>query len=412
MVDKTIKILYNIFINILYGGDILGKLHDELADIIGEYVLTNIRNDNEEFKQIFSNNMSRVGDWDWPRPDYVLKDYDCGATYANEFKPPKQSKREYLTGLGQAMSYLQKHTYAGLMVPKRADDNFPISRFILDVLSSEEFKELPISLIEYDESIIESNPGKSIKLLKPIAKIRENVPTTTATANSTFWCFWRDASYYEVFELLKLSDKYNDENGDIYTNYIYEEFYEALVTGCTKQWNGEPRRKKRSDASKKSEKQNYKIPLFHLDLWNQADGKLTKKGFRLLMVGKLYGVDSKLFKDYLTYLILVDGKHLQLIHEIRKYQKEYEGLIPLSSKTFLLNVDNYLESKGLIGDRKPTAVTTNAKATYLRDEPKVWNHLGLLEKKSETQYFFPAEGYKFKWDKITEILTGDYENLI
>ncbi|MDB8556552.1 hypothetical protein PNU17_12315 [Turicibacter sanguinis] len=387
------------------------KTHDELATIVGTQLLSNIRDEKEEWKQIFSTNIFRVGDWDWPRPDYVLSDDENGVTYANEFKPPKQTKREYLTGLGQCMAYLQKHDYAGLMLPKYSDDGFKISEYVFKLLSSEEFCHLPISLIEYDENSIEIDPSSSVKILKSINEVRGSNPInkSVSTVVKTFWCFWRDASHYEIYDLLKLADKYNDEEGDIYSNFVYPEFYHMLVSGNTKQWDGTGRKKKKSEKSRKSEKQNYKIPLFHLGLWSQSEGRLTAKGYRLLTIGKLYGANSKQFKDYLTYLLLIDGKHLQLIHEFVKFQNESIA-IESKSKEFLLQVEEYFESKGHIGKRKPTAKTTNAKVTYLRDEPKVWNHLGLVLTKNKA-YFFPNEGFKFKWDKITEILTNDYNYL-
>lgn len=387
----------------------MGKTHDELASITGGQLLDNIRLEKEDWKQVFSLDMHRVGDWDWPRPDYVLYDNANEVTYANEFKPPKQSKREYLTGLGQTMAYLQKHDYAGLILPKYSDDGFEISKYILNLLDSYEFNHLPISLIEYDEDNIETNPSTSVNILKSITVERGSKPINKgqSSVSKTFWCFWRDASHYEIYELLKLADKYNDEEGDIYTQYVYEEFYDMMVNGKTKQWDGSSRNKKYSESSKKSEKQNYKIPLFHLGLWSQSEGRLTPKGYKLLTIGKIYGVNSKHFKDFLTYLLLIDGKHLQLINEITEYQRNTEFLSE-NRNEFYLNLDTYLESKGFIGKRKPTAITTNAKVSYLRDEPKLWNHLGLIEKRNKKDYFYPKEGFKFNWNKITELLTNDY----
>ena len=100
----------------------MGELHDASATMYGDAILTKIRNADCDFKQIFSTSIVRTGDWDWPRPDYVCYDEDLKVTYALEFKPPFQSKREYLTGLGQSLAYLQKHMYSGLIVPFVASD--------------------------------------------------------------------------------------------------------------------------------------------------------------------------------------------------------------------------------------------------------------------------------------------------
>lgn len=387
-------------------GIFLGKTHDELASFIGSVLLENIRTEKSEWKQIFSNDVCRVGDWDWPRPDYVLADNSKLVTYANEFKPPKQSKREYLTGLGQAIAYLQKHDYSGLILPKYADDGFEICEYICNILKTDEFKHLPISVIEYDEDNINSD---SIKLLKGIEIERGSIPINKKenSVTKTFWCFWRDASHYEVYELLKLADKYNDELGDIYTKFVYEEFYEMLVTKRTKMWDGTARTKNFSVASKKSEKQNYKISLFHLGLWSQSEGRLTVKGYKLLTIGKIYGANSKKFIDYLTYLILIDGRHLQLIHEFEEFQR-IEDISELKRSEYFIKLDYYLENKGFIGKRKPTARTTNAKGSYIRDETKLWNHLGLIYS-NNTRYFLEGEGLRFNWNRISELLINNYE---
>lgn len=387
-------------------GIFLGKTHDELASFIGSVLLDNVRAEKDKWKQIFSSDICRVGDWDWPRPDYVLADNVKGVTYANEFKPPKQNKREYLTGLGQAIAYLQKHDYSGLILPKYADDGFKICEYILNILENDEFKHLPISLIEYDEDDLSSD---SIRLLKSIDTERGSTPINKreSSVTKTFWCFWRDASHYEVYELLRLADKYNDEVGDIYTNFVYEEFYQMLVSKKTKMWDGTPRTKKYSIASKKSEKQNYKISLFHLGLWSQSEGRLTVKGYKLLTIGKIYGANSKKFIDYLTYLILIDGRHLQLIHEFENFQRDTD-IVSLKRNEYFISLDSYLESKGFIGKRKPTAITTNAKGSYIRDETKLWNHLGLIYNQNK-RYFFEREGIRFNWNRISELLINDYE---
>ena len=399
---------YNIRKNVMNLGDFfVGKTHDELASFVGSILLDNIRTEKEGWKQIFSTDIFRVGDWDWPRPDYVLLDNEKDLSYANEFKPPKQTKREYLTGLGQTIAYLQKHDYAGIILPKYADDGFPISKYISDILNGDEFKHLPISVIEYDEDNLTKD---EIKIIKSISEERQRKPIAKNdnSVSKTFWCFWRDASHYEVYELLKLSDKYNDKKGDIYTDYIYKEFYDMLINGETKMWDGKSRCKKPSASSKKSEKQNYKISLFHLGLWSQSEGRLTIKGYKLLTIGKIYGPDSKKFMDYLSYLILIDGKHLQLINEVEEYQRSVSKEVLNNRNSYYVNLDIYLENKGYIGKRKPTAITTNAKGSSIRDEPKLWNHLGLVNSKN-TRYFVNGFGIQFNWNKISELLLNNYE---
>lgn len=375
----------------------MGELHDTKATMYGDAILTRIRTADKAFKQIFSTSLIRTGAWDWPRPDYVCFDEELNATYALEFKPPFQSKREYLTGLGQSLSYLQRHTYSGLILPYFADDGFPIAAFIADTLLAPEFANVATSVFAYDFN------NDSINILRPISTLRTFAsPKMKTDEAKTFWCWWRDISHYELYDLLNLSFIFSDEPGDIYTDHIYPSFYKMMVAGKTRQWDGTPRTKTGSVASMKSEKQNYKIPLVQLELWSRSEGRLTDLGFTLLEIGKKYGPDSKKFFDILSYLILVNGKHLDLINLVEKFQKLKKA--PQSSKDYVVELEVFLSDNGCIGKRKPTAVTTGAKNSYMRDEMKLWNKLGFLHPYNKTSYFFPNEGYKFNWERISEVL--------
>jgi|MDTC01.3.fsa_nt_gb hypothetical protein len=386
----------------------MSNSHDELATKAGNVILQKIRKQENGWKQVFSSAIHRTGGWDWPRPDYVCADKTLKATYALEFKPPGQPKREYLTGLGQSLAYLQGYNYAGLIVPSKSVDNYPIADFINTTLSSGEFAEIPISLFTYDITSIVNTPESSVSILKEIKKNRSSAIVHKTAERKTFWCWWRDMSNYELFQLMELSDSYRSITGDIYSKKIFDKFWGLLTSGKTKMWDGKPRNK--ADTSRKNEKQNYKIPLFQLDLWSQAEGRLTFKGYKLLSIGKIYGPNSPEFIDYLTYLVLVDGKHLELINEFQEFQNINTGKIANKSEKFALELENHLDKKGLIGKRKPGRKTTGAKGSYLRDETKLWNKLSLL-KREKSKLFFPGEGYKFDWERITKIISKDFNFL-
>lgn len=376
----------------------MGSIHDAMATKCGDQILRNIRAGNSQYQQIFSTSLSRISDWTWPRPDYVCFDAINKCTYAIEFKPTNQTKREYLCGLGQALSYLQKHMYSGLIVPTVADDGFKISSFINDTIQAPEFNDVAISLYEYDPQTL------SVSILRPISSVRNiNALKVANPSNNTFWCWWRDLSQYELYDLLSLSFKYNDFSGDIYSQCIWPDFWNKLSLGQTLTWEGN-RRKPASTNSQNQLKQNYKISLNQLDLWNPATGKLTELGYRLLQVGKLYGPNSRDFLCALAYLVLIDGKHLDLIKIVENYQKT--AIIPNDVNSFLVGLETNLQANGCIGPRKPAAKKTNgtSKPSYIRDEPKLWNKLGFLEMKGTKQYFFPTQGYIFNWHEISDVL--------
>lgn len=62
----------------------------------------------------------------------------------------------------------------------------------------------------------------------------------------------------------------NNYEGDIYTNHVYSSFYKMMINKKTRQWDGTIHNKSDSEASMKSEKQNYKILLVQLELWSRV----------------------------------------------------------------------------------------------------------------------------------------------
>lgn len=372
----------------------MAQEHDLGAEITGGFILSQIRKSDSSYKQVFSPSIRRIGDWGWPRPDFVCLDDENNSTYALEYKPPMQSKREYVCGLGQTITYLEHHTYSGLIVPEIADDGFPIAKYFKSILNSDVMAKSPISLYSYKPEDF------SVQILRQIPEVRTAAVTRPSQdVDKTFWCWWRDMSHYEVFDLLCLSFIYSEYEGDTYTNYIFPAFWKKLISGQTKTFEGEFRRV--NNSSQSSYKQNYRIPFEQLGLWTSKEGKLSDLGFQLLIIGKKYGADSTNFKNALTYLLLTTGHHIDLIHAILDIQKN--SCIPDNSMEFKQMLDNKLTERGLIGRRKPTAVTTNKKGSYIRDEMKLWNKFGLIKKKGN-DYFFPNKGYDFDWEKINGVL--------
>lgn len=383
----------------------MGANHDILADKAGKAVVSNIVNRVHNWGQIFSNNLSKAGDFGWPRPDYVCFDYDLEHSIAFEFKPPNQSKREYLTGLGQTLSYLEKHHYSGIILPSYVE-GYNIAQHLTNILSLDVFSRNYISVVGYNESTLESDPLNSIYLYKPIEHKRTG-EIASVHINETYWCWWRDISHYEIFMILNLLDKHAFEQGDIYTNNAWPEFWRLMVSGQTKTWEGNGRTKTDSPINYKSEKQNYKIPLFQLGLIEPSEGRLTAIGYKLISIGKIYGIDSSLFMDFLTKLILIEGKHLILIQDIEDYKTIASDASLANSTLFRKDFETYLDHNNSIGKRKEGRITTGNKVSYIRDELKLWNKLKLL-KVHGSRYFTTGRGVEFNWARITEILTKDF----
>ena len=386
----------------------MGRLHDTYSDKIGLQILSGIRNGDKKYKQIFSKDTTRIGWSGWPQPDFMCEDPNLSKSiYALEFKPPNQSKREYLTGLGQSLSYLSDHNYSGLIIPEKTEDNYPIAEFIKNLLTVGEFKDIPISLFAYNENTL-NDPLIDVSTLIEIDKSRSSKLSKKLVGHSqrTFWCWWRENSVSEVYDLLNLSKKYSDKDEDIYSKYTWPTFWDMLTNEKTENWEGSARKISRS--SETSHKQDYKIPLNQLGLHNPADGRITGLGRKFLSIGDMFGKNSFELRTYLAQLVLINGKHLELIELLEKYQNSIKKFS--TSEVFMKNFDEFLINEGILKpetNRKPKLRKTGAKKTYIRDELKLWRKLGILSDKN----FSKSRGYVFNVSKISKILTFDADSL-
>lgn len=359
-----------------------------------ECIVNSLLSQDLERSTYFKSSLRRIATWSDPYADYAFLDADSGKTIAvvfcNDNLDEEVYKKRIITVLNSYNAVI-----AAFDVQHLAESNY-----LCEELKSERLITLPIGIVVFDDS------GKVLPIQR--FSVPENLATErTQKQQKSYWCWWRDSSHFEVATLLELSYKYDHEDGDIYTNLVYPEFFNLMVEGKTKKWDGKPRVKSYTLASYKSEKQNYKIPMCQLGLWEAETGHITDKGLSLLDVVRTYGVDSQEYFDCLAKIILIDGKHLDLVKDLDDFQKNNPAIIPETSADFFVLFDEYMISKNSIGTRKPSAVTTGAKNAYVRDEPKLWNKLGIIKMQSAARYFKPFAGIEFNWARINEILLSN-----
>ncbi len=386
--------------------------HNTYTNTTCQIILSRIRKQDNQWKQIFSSSINRVGWTGWPQPDFLCEDLEPNKRYALEFKPPNQTKREYLTGLGQCLAYLNAHNYSGLVLPEKSDDGFEIANFVKDLINSSGLDKLPISLYSYDEKTINSN-NCVVNILHPINKIRDTAPLDTSSkSEDIFWCWWRENSPYEIIRLLELSREHSEKNEDIYTNYVWPTFWDELTSLKSYTWENKARRI--SKKNKTAHKQNWKIPLNQLGLHNPDDGKITGLGRKLLSIGEQYGKQSEEVKKVLSQLVLLQGKHLELIILLENFQRQIPRQDwPMKQSVYVKKFEFYLIKNGFVSPpekRKPTLRTTNAKNSYIRDEFKLWNKFGFLIGNNKSSYD-KNKGYTFSIENISNSLKLDTSKL-
>lgn len=333
---------------------------------------------------------------DWPRPDFAFEDRSTGASLAIEFKPPGQPKREYVTGLGQVLTYLRSFEFTAMIVPRFANDGFEISQYLRDNLNESFAMGLPIGLFVYEKD--PSNQSDLSVLIKLHPRKGSSPPIPKGIGRKIFWGYWRDLSQHDVLSILIEMDSRNPHT----FNSAFSIFWKKQMTkGRALTWEGKPRKARQLNASSyKAERLNALLSIRHIGIIN-SEGKLTEDGYQLLHCGKVYGAGGMAFLSLLGRQILEIGRHLELIFWVEEQQRNIPRKFKHSAKRFYQELDIRLQDEGII----PSVPQGGGKETFLRDEQKLWNKLGLLVPSKGKSYFHPDVGLVFNYRAIIS-MTG------
>ncbi len=328
---------------------------------------------------------------DWPRPDIAFEDRSTASSIAIEFKPPNQSKGEYVRGLGQTITYLDKFEFAGLVVPEHADDGFHIAQYLRDLMANM-LTPLPVALFSYHRNPCDLN------VLRPLSMRTTPPPTLPCVrGRGTFWAYWRDLSSFDLLTLLRLADLSTKQSFDP----VFDKFWRYYATrGRAQTWEGEQRKPKAVNGRDYSgEKTNSWLAMRHTGILDST-AKLTAVGYEVLRVGRVYGPDSTAFLELLAHQVLIEGQHLELMFWLERTQRSVSPTDKHDAPSFYMALDAALVRDGII----PPRPRILAKPSFLRDEPKLWNKLGLLVRNRRAQYFYPDHGFVFDWRKIISVM--------
>jgi hypothetical protein len=243
----------------------------------------------------------------FPKPDFIFikRSREPQPQTAFEFKPPHSQKREYLTGLGQSISYLDYYPISYLVVPDEKIDDIIVPQFLEHIITNQG---LDIGLVKYDASSFTPEvcvDGKQNPEID-VEKLEKELQHARA------WNFWMDTSIQEVSEILRLINELKDK-GVVPTfdrEKVMSEIWSKVLS-------------ERYGGKKKPFKLNYQLFFDHLELWT-ADYVLTGVGNRLREISVAYGYNSDEFRDALCYLLLTKGGNLTLlknVYEIQSHEK-------------------------------------------------------------------------------------------
>ena len=122
--------------------------------------------------------------------------------------------------------------------------------------------------------------------------------------------------------------------------------------------------------------------------------ELTELGLKIYHLGVVNGPNSRLFKDYFLNLILLHGKHLDLIFDLDKLSSnpiKYN----LSFEKLKLELESDYELKGMIKRNTNRQARSSSTVSFLKYETILWKALDI----------FTMEGNRpiFNWKKIVEV---------
>jgi uncharacterized protein YnzC (UPF0291/DUF896 family) len=408
--------------------------HHLLAKTTTDSVLANFKSGHWKCVNNIGQDFYRVGcDSTFPSPDAAFYDDTNKILVSFEFKPPTETKRGILTGLGQSIAYLNNSNLSYLIVPEKLED-FEIGKYMTDLFTKQIETNLPVGLITYEND----NPT-NISLVHNVTSLSKKLEFK-AVANSRFWAKHLDMPIplfhliLHCYYLKKIGQITGDAFAYCWNTYILPPqvlstlspipildmsgnaiktlsgkknilFFEkklAALSKLTGLSRTEAIAKLTEDASTavvgdnyyNSIKKNFVTFLKHIGVVDSI-GDLTEDGFKLYHLGLVNGANSKLFKDYFTQRVLMTGHHLDLIFDLDNLSNQFRG-----AKT-ITEVKNQMlteyESKGMIKRNPNRKANDDSAVEFLKYEFILWNALNLTVKtngKPETS---------FNWRKITEI---------
>lgn len=408
--------------------------HHLLAKATTDSVLAHFKSGAWKCVSDVGEDFYRVGcDSTFPSPDAAFYDDVKKLMVTFEFKPPTESKRGILTGLGQSIAYLNNSNLSYLIIPQKLED-FDIGNYMTDLYQNQIEVNLPIGLIVY-----ENNTPTNVSLVHNVNTLTKSTVFKTVS-NGRFWakhldmpiplfhlilhCYYLkkigqitgDAFAYcwETYlvpnSVLKtlIPTPIKDMNGDFIKTLTGRKniiFFEKKVAPVKKLSGSAKGRaimdlKKDADTSfvgdnyYNSIKKNFVTFLKHIGVVDSI-GNLTEDGFKLYHLGLVNGPSSKIFQDYFTQTILITGHHLDLIFDLDNLCNQYRGEFNIMEiRNIMLNE---YEAKGMIKRNPNRQANDISRVEFLKYEFILWNSLGLTVKTNG------KPDVSFNWKKITEV---------
>ncbi len=372
-------------------------------------------------------------DASFPSPDAAFYDEQQKFLVSFEFKPPTETKRGILTGVGQSIAYLKECNVSYLIAPERLED-FNLGGYLSDLYQTQIYGKIPTGLILY-----KNDKPSEVNLVSDIASTIATSSTTNlrkrGITESRYWAKHQDLPI-PLFHLLlhcyflkKTNVIADDAFKYCWTHYmisptILTDFRAVDIFDCSGQVIKTPAGNKNlrflektlnkyrdlpieekvarisheidteyvGDNKFNSYKKNFVSFLKHLRVIDSAGG-LTDSGFVLYHLGLANGPSSKVFKDYFTKEVLTTGHHLDLLIDLDNTIRDNPDLTFKQCQELM---ENSYEMKGFIKRNPNRQTRSTSSVDFLKYECILWRALGLLTVGTRQKSYV-------NWKLVTEI---------
>jgi len=400
--------------------------HHILAKIATDEILSKFKKTEWKCVNGLGQNFYRVGtSADFPSPDAAFYDPENKITVFFEFKPPTETKRGILTGVGQSIAYLNNSDISYLISPIFLE-NYRIGEYLTDLYANHITAIVPIGLILYDNN----NPTKMV-LAHNVNELKIKVKKNSIAKEERFWAkhidlpiplFHLILHYYYLSSIKQIEEDPFSKCwlecmisptvlDDFKPTIIKDISGKPIITvGGKKEikyleknipkLKGSNLAEKRNDLKQmintqytgdnyyNSVKKNLISFVRNMHMID-SENRLTESGFKLYHLGLVNGPTSKIFFDYFTKELLTIGHHLDLILDFDALrQKEPSANV----NHILTKMEIEYENKGYIKRNPNRKNAEESKVGFLKYEKILWKALGLIDSK-----------FAIQWKKITEI---------
>lgn len=366
--------------------------HDEMANIVARAILDKYR---DLFGNVFIANIS----FDFPRPDFIFLPLippreksrrirlllealrsrtltgEVQFPTAFEFKTPYVSKHEYITGIGQAITYNSIFPLSYLVVPDRNYEGFDVVDFAMNVVRR---VNLSIGVISYDSADITNVEIE--KEAEPISTNEQIIEETIRDIKRSY-AYWRETKPNEVLEALRISYELERSGKANIMDDVLERLWNDVLSG----------RFQRTTRIQ-SFLLNYRLFLTQTGLLDR-NGFLTPIGRHTLLLGD--SLSQKEFTDVVTYVLLRFGGHYTLLSKI---YTEQQRLHPNE----ICNENNWLE---IISEKLKQQNYYFSKDDFRSDFPRLpYAYKNYFSGIVSEPIFINGKGLNINYPKIIEIL--------